>query len=150
PAARGTDHPILSSRASSAASLPPVRRPNHASRFEGIAKTNLQASTASDTETLQSQVNKAAKKRLSLSELEILHGRLELEQGASPSRGPSALTIQNDTARALNSAVYSHRIPWSQIDAKPFETVVFLKILRAWLAPSASKRDRQLGHAVRP
>src|SRR5262249_36565882 len=76
PAARGTDHPILSSRASSAASLPPVRRPNHASRFEGIAKTNLQASTASDTETLQSQVNKAAKKRLSLSELEILHGRL--------------------------------------------------------------------------
>src|SRR5262249_20579900 len=77
PAARGTDHPILSSRASSAASLPPVRRPNHASRFEGIAKTNLQASTASDTETLQSQVNKAAKKRLSLSELEILHGRLD-------------------------------------------------------------------------
>src|SRR5262245_17581059 len=54
-----------------------MRRPNHASRFEGIAKTNLQASKASDTETLQSQVNKAAKKRLSLSGLEILHGRLE-------------------------------------------------------------------------
>ena len=53
-----------------------MRRPNHASRFEGIAKTNLQASRPSDTETLQSQVNKAAKKRLSLSELEILHGRL--------------------------------------------------------------------------
>src|SRR4029077_18985904 len=53
-----------------------MQRPNHASRFEGIAKTNLQASRASDTETLQSQVNKAAKKRLSLSELEILHGRL--------------------------------------------------------------------------
>jgi hypothetical protein len=34
----------------------------------------LQASRASDTETLQSQVNKAAKKRLSLSGLEILHG----------------------------------------------------------------------------
>src|SRR5262249_24016049 len=62
--------------ASSAASLPPMRRPNHASRFEGIAKTNLQASRASDTETLQSQVNKAGKKRLSLSGLEILHGRL--------------------------------------------------------------------------
>src|SRR5262249_28934434 len=46
------------------------------SRFEGIAKTNLQASRASDTETLQSQIHKAAKKRLSLSELEILHGRL--------------------------------------------------------------------------
>src|SRR5205807_10412053 len=53
-----------------------MRRPNHASRFEGIAKTNLQASRASDTETLQSQVNKAAKKRLSLNGLEILHGRL--------------------------------------------------------------------------
>src|SRR5215831_11082280 len=53
-----------------------MRRPNHASRFEGIAKTNLQASRASDTETLQSQIHKAAKKRLSLSELEILHGRL--------------------------------------------------------------------------
>src|SRR5262245_26788284 len=52
-----------------------MRRPNHASRFEGIAKTKLQASRASDTETLQSQVNKAAKKRLSLSWLEILHGR---------------------------------------------------------------------------
>src|SRR5215471_5097182 len=52
-----------------------MRRPNHASRFEGIAKTNLQASRASDTETLQSQVNKAAEKRLSLSGLEILHGR---------------------------------------------------------------------------
>src|SRR5262249_31336560 len=74
--ARGTDQPILSSRASSAASLSPMRRPNHASRFEGIAKTKLQASRASDTETLQSQVNKAAKKRLSLSGLEILHGRL--------------------------------------------------------------------------
>src|SRR5215831_14800654 len=54
-----------------------MRRPNHASRFEGIAKTNLQASRASDTETLQSQVNKAAEKRLSLSGLEILHGRLK-------------------------------------------------------------------------
>jgi hypothetical protein len=53
-----------------------MRRPNHASRFEGIAKTKLQASRASDTETLQSQVNKAAKKRLSLSGLEVLHGRL--------------------------------------------------------------------------
>src|SRR4051812_41201718 len=53
-----------------------MRRPNHASRFEGIAKTNVQASRASDTEILQSQVNKAAKKRLSLNGLEILHGRL--------------------------------------------------------------------------
>src|SRR5262249_15431499 len=52
-----------------------MRRPNHASRFEGIAKTKLQASRASDTETLQSQATKAGKKRLSLSRLEILHGR---------------------------------------------------------------------------
>src|SRR5262245_48050158 len=54
-----------------------MRRPNHASRFEGIAKTKLQASRASDTETLQSQVTKAGKKRLLLSGLEILHGRLD-------------------------------------------------------------------------
>jgi hypothetical protein len=59
-----------------------MRRPNHASRFEGIAKTNLQASRASDTETLQSQVDKAGKKRLSLSGLEILHGR---QNTAAPS-----------------------------------------------------------------
>ena len=58
---------------------PSDARPNHASRFEGIAKTNLQASRASDTEILQSQVNKAAKKRLSLNGLEILHGRLRSE-----------------------------------------------------------------------
>jgi hypothetical protein len=45
--ARGR-HSILSSRFSSAASLPPIRRPNHASRFEGIPKTKLQASGASE------------------------------------------------------------------------------------------------------
>src|SRR4029434_7871258 len=76
PTARGTDHPILSSRVSSAASLPPIRRPNHASRFEGIAKTKLQVSRAADPETLQSQLAKTARKRLSLSGLELLHGRL--------------------------------------------------------------------------
>src|SRR5262249_9040445 len=59
-----------------------MRRPNHASRFEGIAKTKLQASRASDTKTLQSQVNKAGKKRLSLSGLEILHGRLHGRTGS--------------------------------------------------------------------
>src|SRR5438876_8090389 len=32
-------------------------------------------------------------------------GTLELEQAASPSGGPSALTIQNDVARALKSPV---------------------------------------------
>src|SRR6516165_11109330 len=68
-----------------------MRRPNHASRFEGIAKTKLQASRASDTETLQSQVNKAAQKRLSLSGLEVLHGReliqIELEMRGGNVRG---------------------------------------------------------------
>src|SRR5262249_23509102 len=44
--------------------------------IRGNRENELQASKASDTETLQSQVNKAAKKRLSLSGLEILHGRL--------------------------------------------------------------------------
>ena len=43
--------------------------------IRGNRENELQASRASDTETLQSQVNKAAKKRLSLSGLEILHGR---------------------------------------------------------------------------
>src|SRR5437773_4873255 len=76
PADRRTEHPILSYRASSAASLPSIRRPNHASRFEGIPKTKLQASSASDPETLQSQVTKTVRKRLSLRGLEVLHGRL--------------------------------------------------------------------------
>jgi len=66
-----------------------MRRPNHASRFEGIAKTKLQASTASDMETLQSQVNKAAKKRLSLSGLEILHGRLFVLRSGSGAYPPA-------------------------------------------------------------
>src|SRR5262249_44073614 len=109
PAARGTDHPILSSRASSAASLPPVRRPNHASRFEGIAKTNLQASTASDTETLQSQVNKAAKKRLSLSELEILHGRLNSLGEVQCVRGTSLSALKSVPARHLSVSPPSGR-----------------------------------------
>src|SRR5690348_10188410 len=43
---------------------------------------------ASDTETLQSQVNKAAKKRLSLSGLEVLHGRPSI---AARTRDRSAL-----------------------------------------------------------
>jgi len=62
----------------------------------------LQASRASDTETLQSQVNKAAKKRLSLSGLEILHGRLvsprraELRAGAR--RAAVHQSLESDTA----------------------------------------------------
>src|SRR5439155_3206080 len=46
-------------------------------RFEEIPKTKLQASSASDPETLQSQDTKTARKRLSLRGLEVLHGRLD-------------------------------------------------------------------------
>src|SRR6266550_2668881 len=73
---------------------PSDARPNHASRFEGIAKTNLQASRASDTETLQSQVNKAAKKRLSLNGLEILHGRLSPANARSSQPGMNKVSLQ--------------------------------------------------------
>src|SRR5215813_4179345 len=70
-----------------------MRRPNHASRFEGIAKTKLQASRASDTETLQSQVNKAAEKRLSLSGLEVLHGRRVLAHRVNSRPGGTSVTF---------------------------------------------------------
>lgn len=53
-----------------------MRPQNHASRFEGIAKTNLQGSRTSDPETLQSQIRKSAENRLPLNGLEIVHGRL--------------------------------------------------------------------------
>src|SRR5262249_48421554 len=56
--------------------FPPIRRPNHASRFEGILKMKLQAFRASDPETLQSQLDQTARKRLSVSGLEVFHGRL--------------------------------------------------------------------------
>src|SRR5262249_31223753 len=56
--------------------FPPIRRPNHASRFEGILKMKLQAFRVSDPETLQSQLDQTARKRLSVSGLEVFHGRL--------------------------------------------------------------------------
>src|SRR5262245_31920993 len=56
--------------------FPPIRPPNHASRFEGILKMKLQAFRASDPETLQSQLDQTARKRLSVSGLEVFHGRL--------------------------------------------------------------------------
>jgi len=68
--------PLLSSRAASAALLPPTPRPNHATRFVGIPKKKPQAFRGSDPETLRSQLTKTAGKRLSLSGLEVLHGRL--------------------------------------------------------------------------
>src|SRR5262249_7604042 len=56
--------------------FPPIRRPNHASRFEGILKMKLQAFRVSDPETLQSQLDQTARKRLSVDGLEVLPGRL--------------------------------------------------------------------------
>src|SRR5262245_39572410 len=53
--------------------------------IRGNCENEFASSRASDTETLQSQVNKAAKKRLSLSGLEILHGRLRRAAGAATS-----------------------------------------------------------------
>src|SRR5215831_16752037 len=44
--------------------------------IRGNRENEIASYQVSDTETLQSQVNKAGKKRLSLSGLEILHGRL--------------------------------------------------------------------------
>ena len=86
-----------------------MRRPNHASRFEGIAKTNLQASRASDTETLQSQVNKAAKKRLSLSGLEILHGRRCNRNGSRQAiRGPGGGQDWDGDSGVGSASVHSH------------------------------------------
>src|SRR5215467_10334592 len=85
-----------------------MRRPNHASRFEGIAKTKLQASRASDTETLQSQVNKAAKKRLSLSGLEVLHGRLRSrDRGTDSQRVGTAAEVSAVNSRSsCGSRIY--------------------------------------------
>src|SRR5262245_36150841 len=100
-----------------------MRRPNHASRFEGIAKTNLQASSASDTETLQSQVDKAGKKRLSLSGLEILHGRLSILYSDNCSRTRAAAHARDRdyrggeaekmAARRSNIFLPLKNIPWS-------------------------------------
>jgi len=45
--------------------------------IRGNRENEFASFQAPDTKTLQSQVNKAAKKRLSLSGLEILHGRLQ-------------------------------------------------------------------------
>src|SRR5215467_2201139 len=44
--------------------------------IRGNRENEIASFQISDTETMQSQVNKAGKKRLSLSGLEILHGRL--------------------------------------------------------------------------
>src|SRR5262245_12654900 len=95
-----------------------MRRPNHASRFEGIAKTNLQASRASDTETLQSQVNKAAEKRLSLSGLEILHGRLPRALTARTSGLANGRQAYSRRQLLANAAIAASRVG-SNFGARP-------------------------------
>jgi hypothetical protein len=56
--------------------FPPVRQPNHACRFEGTPKMKLQASSAFEPESLQSQIANNARNRFSLSRLRFVHGRL--------------------------------------------------------------------------
>src|SRR4051812_11526442 len=94
-----------------------MRRPNHASRFEGIAKTNVQASRASDTEILQSQVNKAAKKRLSLNGLEILHGRLSRPAPHHHRRVRWVRLAGDDLSEPLGHRPrdYRHSLEWSSL-----------------------------------
>jgi hypothetical protein len=59
-------------------------------------------------------------------------GTLELEQAASPSGGPSALTIQNDAARALKSPV--------KVTESPDR-----RLTRNLLKPSFFSRSREHG-----
>jgi hypothetical protein len=58
----------------------------------------LQVSRAADPETLQSQLAKTARKRLSLSGLELLHGRLN-KSGAGNADSPSGGRTMQITRR---------------------------------------------------
>src|SRR5438552_7243728 len=74
-------------------------------------KTKLQASSASDPETLQSQVTKTARKRLSLRGLEVLHGRLNktLKAPAVAPRGLFVSAIPNLLYHVVASAYPARR-----------------------------------------
>src|SRR5262249_28569372 len=65
--------------------------------IRGNRENEIASFQVSDTETLQSQVNKAGKKRLSLSGLEILHGRLV-------SMGPMASAYQAHRSTAMGKS----------------------------------------------
>src|SRR5262249_4014429 len=115
-----------------------MRRPNHASRFEGTAKTNLQPSRASDTETLQSQVNKAAKKRLSLSGLEILHGRLSqifLPRSVPNRHLQGALRTKCFLRASVPNIALSHRLHGTPCTAPSLLIAARLTRLAVYISP---------------
>jgi hypothetical protein len=66
----------MCSRASSAASSPPMRQGNHCSSSNRVPKIKLQASELSGPESLRSQTRPCPKKRLSISRLGVVHRRL--------------------------------------------------------------------------
>src|SRR5438552_1872107 len=71
-------------------------------------KTKLQASSASDPETLQSQGTKTARKRLSLRRLEVLHGRL-FRIPLARLHGCAGARVTFRLATAESSAATRHR-----------------------------------------
>src|SRR5262245_60512424 len=81
--------------------------------IRGNRENEIASFQVSDTETLQSQVNKAGKKRLSLSGLEILHGRLSrlLARRRSPAMSGFAPLLgdkQTSDAAAPNGRLYEY------------------------------------------
>src|SRR5262249_41953874 len=85
PIARGTDRPILSSRASSAASFSSDTATESCFAIRGNPKNEIARFQGIRPESLQSQLAPTARKRLSFSNLEVLHGR--------PNNGPCTGTV---------------------------------------------------------
>src|SRR5262249_53666112 len=109
--------------------FPPIRRPNHASRFEGILKMKLQAFRVSDPETLQSQLDQTARKRLSVSGLEVFHGRL-FRQGAG--------TLSRKSVRMVRRSLISDarklwRSCWRR--CRKVQRSLFRKVPSSWNTP---------------
>jgi hypothetical protein len=80
---------------------PPDAAADHASRFEGIAKTKLRASRASDTET------NPAQKRLSLTGLEGRRGRCPSTIGLLRKSSPPGYARRSPTGAGPARASYS-------------------------------------------
>jgi hypothetical protein len=76
PIARGTDRSIPWPHASSAASSPPMRLPNHACPIRGNLKAEIARFGASTAKPSNLKSAKQPEKRLQLNHLEIVHGRL--------------------------------------------------------------------------
>src|SRR5262249_14894672 len=116
---------------------------------------NLQASRASDTETLQSQVNKAAKKRLSLSGLEILHGRLDsvrdrlmlrLSRRLQTSRWMPMLQRAANTEPRPSSAWLPLAGPWPRPTVGPLD----FRLAVMTLQTESSRRSTTTGEKCHP